>query len=239
MARMLCRPQLDPILQDNGLWVEGDDGFLWARGDVQVTFSVNPDYTTTVSYPPPDSPCAGPENQFADLEVVKDGPTAITLPVGQDTAPIDYTLTVTNNGPSTAADVMLVETLPDGIQGATLTTPVGSCSDDTQTCALGDIAAGDQIVVTVAATAVAAAGDELVNVVEVTSGTADPNPDNNRDEVTTTINRAATPLPVPPPPLPATGLDLGLIGLVAALLVLAGLASREVARARDVPRRKP
>jgi hypothetical protein len=49
------------ILQD-GVWVEADDGFLWARGTMQVQFEVNPTAVIQVSYPPASVACAGPEN---------------------------------------------------------------------------------------------------------------------------------------------------------------------------------
>jgi hypothetical protein len=46
----------------NGVWVEGDDGFLWARGTIQVRFEVNPTAVVQVSYPPASVACAGPQN---------------------------------------------------------------------------------------------------------------------------------------------------------------------------------
>jgi hypothetical protein len=49
------------ILVD-GVWVEGDDGFLWARGTIQVRFEVNPTAVVQVSYPPANVACAGPQN---------------------------------------------------------------------------------------------------------------------------------------------------------------------------------
>jgi LPXTG-motif cell wall-anchored protein len=50
------------ILQDDGTWVEGDDGFLWARGTITGTFEVNPTVALSATYPPPTSICAGPPN---------------------------------------------------------------------------------------------------------------------------------------------------------------------------------
>jgi hypothetical protein len=47
---------------ENGTWVEGDDGFLWARGTMQVQFEVNPTAVISVSYPPASVACAGPRN---------------------------------------------------------------------------------------------------------------------------------------------------------------------------------
>lgn len=50
------------ILQDDGTWVEGDDGFLWARGTLTGTFEVNPTVALSATYPPASSICAGPQN---------------------------------------------------------------------------------------------------------------------------------------------------------------------------------
>ncbi|MGH8948287.1 MAG: hypothetical protein ACRDXF_05445, partial [Acidimicrobiia bacterium] len=49
------------ILQD-GVWVAADDGFLWARGTINVLFEVNPSTVLSVSYPQSSEACADPEN---------------------------------------------------------------------------------------------------------------------------------------------------------------------------------
>jgi LPXTG-motif cell wall-anchored protein len=48
------------VLDETGNWVEADDGFLWARGTITVTFEVNPTQVIQVSYPPATSVCANP-----------------------------------------------------------------------------------------------------------------------------------------------------------------------------------
>lgn len=45
------------ILQDDGTWVQGDDGFTWVRPSVSVIFDVNPAITTAVAYPPSSPVC--------------------------------------------------------------------------------------------------------------------------------------------------------------------------------------
>jgi hypothetical protein len=52
------------VLED-GVWIEADDGFLWARGTIQVQFEVNPTAVVSVSYPPASVACAGPQNTLA------------------------------------------------------------------------------------------------------------------------------------------------------------------------------
>lgn len=50
------------IQLDDGTWVEGDDGFLWAREGITGVFEVNPTVTVSAAYPPASSICAGPQN---------------------------------------------------------------------------------------------------------------------------------------------------------------------------------
>ncbi len=66
------------VLQD-GVWVAADDGFLWARGDIEVLFEVNPSTVFTVSYPQSSEACADPENIPDEVEG-----TVITPPTTPD-----------------------------------------------------------------------------------------------------------------------------------------------------------
>ncbi|MES1171576.1 MAG: Ig-like domain-containing protein, partial [Actinomycetota bacterium] len=43
---------------DDGTYVESDGNFAWTRDGVQVKFSVNPEITTTIGYPPATPTCA-------------------------------------------------------------------------------------------------------------------------------------------------------------------------------------
>ena len=60
----------------------------------------------------------------ADLAIGKTGPTD---PVIAGTG-IDWTVTVTNNGPSVARDVTVADPAPVGVTGLTATSGVGSCT---------------------------------------------------------------------------------------------------------------
>ena len=49
------------LLLEDGTWVEGDDGFLWARPSVRITFEVNPTSDPVeVAYPPAQPECTDP-----------------------------------------------------------------------------------------------------------------------------------------------------------------------------------
>jgi uncharacterized repeat protein (TIGR01451 family) len=125
----------------------------------------------------------------ADLAVTKTD-DADPVQVG---ALVTYTITVTNNGPDTAANV----TLNDTFSGAAVTIDFispsqGSCTDPVGgafTCNLGNIANGASATVTVEVDADAAG--TITNTVSATSDTADPNAANNTNIVQTTTVVAA------------------------------------------------
>ncbi len=79
------------ILNEDGDWVEADDGFLWARGTITVTFEVNPTQTISATYPPATVACANPPNS--------DTPPP---PPGEE-APPPTTTTTTSGLPATGA----------------------------------------------------------------------------------------------------------------------------------------
>ena len=116
---------------------------------------------------------------------------------------IQYTLTVTNNGPSTAENVMLSDRLPPGVQiyQGSLTAPAGvNCQTgtpgeplDRMTCGLGTIASGGSKSVSfqVVTAASLAAGTVLENDAYVTSDIFDPDNGNNLANTQNTVLAAA------------------------------------------------
>ncbi len=95
-----------------------------------------------------------------------------------------YQLTVENNGPHTAADVVLTQTLPAGVTVVSATAPCVA-ADEIVTCGLGDLDAGDVLMVNVVASHTEPG--PLLSSVTVTSDTADPNSSNNSASQLTTV----------------------------------------------------
>ena len=153
---------------------------------------------TTVEPPPP---------LEADLGVTKSD-AADPVIAGDD---VTYTVVVFNDGPGSAENVVVTDTLPSGVVFVSATPDQGSCSESggIVTCNLGTVANGSSVNIVLVVETTTDGG--LTNSVSVTSDTPDPNPGNNGVSEDTTVE--------PPPPLEA---DLGVTKSDASDPVLAG-----------------
>ncbi|HWP45948.1 MAG TPA: FG-GAP-like repeat-containing protein [Candidatus Limnocylindrales bacterium] len=125
-------------------------------------------------------------NPAADLAVSQlDSPDPVTI--GNN---ITYTITVTNNGLSTATGVTLQDTLPAGATFVSITPGQGSCSGTgTINCSLGTLASGTNTLITLVVKPTLAG--TLNNKVSVTANESDPDMSNNTGTADTTVNPAA------------------------------------------------
>ncbi len=118
--------------------------------------------------------------------------------VGQN---IIYTLTVINNGPLAAPNVILTDALPTGVGFRSATASSGECSEETRVveCRLGELAAGASATVTIVVRA--NVSGTLANTAIVTSDAFDPDTtDNVASEATVVILYVAPPPPSDPEP---------------------------------------
>ncbi|WP_134765679.1 DUF11 domain-containing protein, partial [Nocardioides sp. 1609] len=127
-----------------------------------------------------------PATAQADLVVDK---TTVTNPVVPG-RPVEYRVTVTNNGPSDAVGVVLADAVPSTITGVAATPSQGTCTT-TVSCALGTVPAGSTATVTVTGVVVAGAVGTVTNSATVSSGTADPTPGNNTGSTSDTVQPRA------------------------------------------------
>src|SRR5262249_6245548 len=133
---------------------------------------------------------------LADLALaVTAQPTTVTAGT-----PVQYTITITNNGPSAATGVMMTDVLPFGIGGtpATVITPSqGSCTASTGTvsCDLGSLANGGTATGSISGATTGNPTGTLVNTPSVTANETDPNPANNSATVNITVTAASVCLP--------------------------------------------
>ncbi len=130
---------------------------------------------------------APPPQTVADLAVtLLDDPDPVT--VG---SPLVYTMTVLNEGPDTATQVVLTNSLPSDITLESVTPDQGSCSGTlTVNCDLGSLHPGSAATVIIEVTPVRAG--TLSHSTSVTSDQLDPDSTNDSaDEETTAINPVA------------------------------------------------
>jgi uncharacterized repeat protein (TIGR01451 family) len=124
---------------------------------------------------------------YADLSVTKTDQTDPVL-LGQN---LTYTITVTNGGPSNAADVHVTDTLPAGTAFVSAVPSKGTCTAGAGvvTCNIGDLANGASATVSVVATPNAAGTFD--NRADVVATEIDNNTVNNSATQRTTVNPAA------------------------------------------------
>ena len=106
---------------------------------------------------------------------------------------VTYTVTVGNNGPDTALNAVLTDSLPGGVVFVSATPGQGSCGEvgGVVTCNLGDIASGGRVDVVIVVTASAAG--VITNNAGVTSDTVDLNDSNDNASEDTTVKPAVGP----------------------------------------------
>jgi uncharacterized repeat protein (TIGR01451 family) len=162
-------------------------------GTITATFTVPANYTGTsisntasISSPVNDPNTANNAStvitnvaQSADVAVVKSGPATITP--GQN---IVYTVTVTNNGPSSAGSVVVTDPDP---AGTTFVSNTGACTT-AYPCNLGTLVSGQSVTITSTYNVPSNYGAaSVVNTATVTSGASDGNGANNSSTVTTAV----------------------------------------------------
>ncbi|MEX2135216.1 MAG: DUF11 domain-containing protein [Acidimicrobiia bacterium] len=171
---------------------------------------------------------------FTDLEVTKiDLVDPVVVNSDNPTALITYEVTVSNNGPELAENVVVTDTLPATLTYVSATPAVGSCSHaaGVVTCELGDLAVGVSVKITIVVEteAVGEITDlSPLNVVEVSSDTEEVNLENNVDSEETNIVEVLD-LVV----LPFTGIDTPFMLTGAIMLLGAGLTLVFVSRRRE------
>jgi uncharacterized repeat protein (TIGR01451 family) len=152
--------------------------------------------TATVTVPPwvvdavTDNNSARDENVLssgADLAIAK---TASAARVNSGDV-LTYTLMATNNGPSEARGLVVVDDLPAGVSFVSSAATDGSYDSNTGEWTLGPpgkLAASASEYLTLTVSIVGVAGDVITNVATIDSDIGDPDTTNNAAQVATTVN---------------------------------------------------
>jgi len=117
-----------------------------------------------------------PVTASADLSIVKSGPASYNP--GSN---VTYTITVTNNGPLSAANVFVTDPTPAGLG---FVSNSGACTGN-YPCALGAMTAGQSKVITTVFSVPANYSGPITNTASVSSSTNDGNGSNNASTVVT------------------------------------------------------
>ncbi len=121
----------------------------------------------------------------ADLEIEKDVSPGGAVKVGDE---LTYTLTVTNNGPNAASNVVVGDEFSDAVQVNSATPSQGTCTQTAPiSCDLGAIPAAGQVTITIIALPLDRG--TLDNTATVDGDEADPDPTNNSDDATVKVKR--------------------------------------------------
>ena len=179
-----------------------------ASANAAIAGAINASAASTVVVPTP---------PVADLAIDKQGP-----PVFYAGTDITFTIVVTNNGPDTAVNTILVDPTPPGL---TWLSNSGDCVGAFP-CALGDIVLGGSRTITSVfhIDANYSGPDPLINYASVSSDIFDPTPDN--DASSASVPSVSVPTGFEPPAaIPAQGSwALWLNSLLVGLLALGSLA---------------
>jgi uncharacterized repeat protein (TIGR01451 family) len=161
-----------------------------ATGSLVTTATVTPPAgttdTNTADNTATDTDTLTPE---VDLLVTKTDGAASVVPGTVDT----YTITVTNNGPSTVSSVTLTDTIPAALSNANFAPSVGTYDVGTGAWSGLSLASGDSVSMTLSATINPSATGTLSNTVTVAppAGTTDTNAANNTATDTDTLTPLA------------------------------------------------
>jgi len=119
----------------------------------------------------------------ADMAIVK---TATPNPVTEGT-PLTYSLVVTNNGPASATNVTVTDTLPSTVTYLQSTTTLGSCSEagGTVSCLLGTMANAGTATITILT--IPGQPGVIANTATVAADQTDSNSANNSSTQNTTV----------------------------------------------------
>src|SRR5918998_1741606 len=176
-----------------------------AAGGTTVTNLADLDYRTATT-----GIAATYTTNPASVDVVEQADVSIAKEMSPDPASVGQrvtaTLTVRNNGPNRATDVMVSDQIPEGWDRVTATTTQGSCTvgDGAVSCSVGNMPNEATATITMSGTtSPGSTATTLTNVASVTTTAFDPAPANNVSGDTITLNRQAD-LSITKTPRPAS-----------------------------------
>ncbi len=209
----------DPLLECSlGVVAVGESVTVLVVGTLDPGASGQLDNTATVVSntvdPDPDSNTATVSaviERVADLSITKATDSTGEVAVG-DT--VVWTIEVTNAGPATATDVVVLDALPAGL--ALVPTPACATAEQGIECDLADLGVGQSVQLVIETTVTAAAEGSITNVATVSSAETDPNAADDVGTADISIEGAG---------LAVSGRNLTYVAAIGMLLVVAGFGA--------------
>jgi uncharacterized repeat protein (TIGR01451 family) len=122
--------------------------------------------------------------------------TKTAPPTATPGGPINYAITVTNNGPDAATNVVVTDVLPASVTFVSATPSQGSCSGTTTiTCTLGALGNGASATIALVVNVTAGEGTPIVNTATVDSTEVDPTPANASATATVIVGASIAGVP--------------------------------------------
>lgn len=159
---------------------------------------------------------------FADLQIILTTSTATgrALKAVSSVASVNYTITVTNNGPGEASGVSITQTLDAGAVMTASNSPQGATcqqSGSTVTCTYDKVLKKDDVIVVYVVVTPPSGVASLKSTATVSSASTavvDFVPDNNSAALTSTVSTALEPIPNSSTPGAASGGGGGAFGMM-------------------------
>ena len=184
-----CGVSGQTVTCDFGALVAGSSRALTVTGTVPATTAAGERYVfRAASAATVFDPVAGNNVSTTSADVATSADLSIALTSGPGRAgdPVTYTATVTNDGPSVARQVRLVDPLPADSTYLS-SQPGGACvldpATNTVTCPVGDLAPGASATVEIVARLSATGTGAVDNAVRVVAATPDPDATDNNASV--------------------------------------------------------
>jgi uncharacterized repeat protein (TIGR01451 family) len=125
-------------------------------------------------------------NPSADVRVTKTGPASADAGTN-----VTYTITVFNDGPSMASNVVVIDSIPAGTAFVSASGGGVHSGGEVSWPTVASLAPGANQAFTVTVGVPADASGSITNVGKASSSTADPDPDDNRAPASTTVTHSA------------------------------------------------
>lgn len=177
---------IEVLLPGESVTLAGDAFLAETDGPLSGTVEATDEYGFDVA----DDDTALLDVLFADINVSKTGPEKV---ITSSTDAISWSVTVTNEGDAIAEEVLMTDTLPEGVNFVSASSSVGSCMFDGMAveCSLGDIAPGAFATITIDGT-VTVSLTTLTNVAFADTLTPEDDASDNSDSAVTLVAPGAT-----------------------------------------------